>query len=50
LQVDGEAVLGEMAFPRGRWLHLDAVVDAGVFHPFEELAAAVGGVAVAEDT
>jgi hypothetical protein len=35
-----------MACHRGRWLHFDTGVDAGVFYPFEELAAAVGGITV----
>ncbi len=35
-----------MIFHRGQRLHLDAAVDAGVFHAFEQLAGAVGGIAV----
>jgi hypothetical protein len=46
IKIDGEAVLGEVIFHR-RWrLHLDAVADAGVFHAFNQLAGAVGGIAV----
>jgi hypothetical protein len=38
VQVDAEAVLGEVALRRGRRLGLDAGVQAGILHPFEELA------------
>jgi hypothetical protein len=46
VQVDAEAVLGEVALPRGRRLHLDAGVQAGLFYLFEELAGSVGGITV----
>src|SRR6202011_1170326 len=46
-EIDGEAVLREVAFHRGRRLHFDAGVDAGLFHLLEEVAGAVGGIAVA---
>jgi hypothetical protein len=45
-QVDGEAVLGEAAFDRGRRLAFDAVIDTGAVQPSDELAGAVGGIAV----
>ncbi len=46
VQVDGEAVLGEAALDRGRRLALDAVADPGVIQLPDELAGAVGGIAV----
>ena len=46
IKIDGEPVLGKVTFHR-RWrLHLDAAVDAGVFHALNQLAGAVGGIAV----
>ena len=46
IKIDGQAVLGKVTFHR-RWrLHLDAAVDAGVFHALNQLAGAVGGIAV----
>src|SRR5262249_57188286 len=45
-QVDGEAVLGKVALQRGRRLHLDAGVQAGLFYLFQELAGSVGGITV----
>src|ERR1700735_5118890 len=46
LQVDGEPVLGEAARDRRGRLALDAVADAGVVQLPDELAGAVGGIAV----
>ncbi len=46
VQVDAEAVLGEMAVRRGRRLHLDAGEQAGLFHLFQEFTGSVGGIAV----
>src|ERR1019366_1889218 len=46
VEVDGEAVLGEAAFHRGRRLAFDAVIEAGVVQPPDELTGAVGGIAV----
>jgi len=46
LQVDAEAVLGEVALRSGRRLDLDAGAQAGLFHRFQELAGSVSGIAV----
>ena len=45
-QVDGEAVLGEPPTRRGRRLHLGHDPRAGVLKSCQQLAGAVGGVAV----
>src|SRR5258708_19175957 len=46
VQVDAETVLREVAVRRGRWLHLDASVQAGLLHLLQQLAGTVSGIAV----